>query len=131
MGSDAFKFYLTLLRFPTNEILSKFFSCNSCVSTIPDGSLRWSGVVMDGTATGILSKLPRFEMSTKVLPSVKSTKQLQFTLGRKLHRDFLDSIFTSAKRNEGKIVYCVDHLRSVAPDANELYETFLTSSTIE
>ncbi len=61
MASDAFSIYLKLVEFSFKEILKKLFSSRACQYLVNDGTSRWESVAIDGTATGILNKLYRFE----------------------------------------------------------------------
>ena len=101
MSNDAFKIYLQLMAFPVRGVLAKLSSCRTWQSLMEGGSSKWEAVIMDGTVTGILKKLPRFQRPTEIFPSMKSTSHLQFILQTKMQRDFLDAIFMSAKRKKG------------------------------
>ena len=129
MANGAFSMYLKLLQFPTDDVLRKIFSCKTCQTSLEDGTTRWEAVVIDETATGILNKLPGFERPTQVLLFMNKTSHLQFLLLTKVHRDFLDAIFVAAKRNEGRIEYNVEYLKSVQQHADGLILFFMRTCT--
>ncbi len=57
-ANDAFCKFLMLLRFPNNNDLIDLFNCEACTSKEGPDIRRMEAVVMDGTALGILGKLP-------------------------------------------------------------------------
>ena len=72
MGNRAISLYLKTLGFPSDSILNSFISCTSCFRIQGDDFKRWDGVVMDGTATGILEKLSTFHNPKEVIQAIKN-----------------------------------------------------------
>lgn len=67
-----------------------------------NGARRWDGIVMYGTARGILKKLPKDQRPTVMMRGVKNISDMHFIMPMAPHREFIDAIFLSAKHNEGK-----------------------------
>ncbi len=118
MDSDDFNFLVTLLQFPFDSILRKFFTCSWYQFITMDGSIRSDGVIMDGTDIGILNKLP------VTLPYIRSWSPPQFILATKLRRDFLDAIFISGNKNKEEMAYPDEFLKSIEPHASRLFPCF-------
>ncbi len=60
-ANEALCKFLMLLRFPSGRDFNDLFSCESCTVRDANGNERMEGVVMDGTAMGILGTLPQFQ----------------------------------------------------------------------
>ena len=108
MGNVAFTSFLRLLRFSDVSILKSIFSCKSCTGTNEANLRHWSAVVMDGTATGILGKLPKFQRPTVVMAPIKNASSKQYIMPTAPHRDFLDHLLMVGKKNEGKNEFPLD-----------------------
>ena len=72
LSNDAFTMLLKTLRFPDDNDLFELFSCSTCENEDDDeaGSRYFDGVVMDGTALGILECLPEFVRNTQLISVV-------------------------------------------------------------
>ena len=101
MGNVAFTSFLKKLEFPSKEVLHGLFSCNTCMEFDENGLRRWKGLVMDGTATGILSKLPKYHRPTVKIQGIKNISTLQYIIPMATFREFVDAIFISGKHCEG------------------------------
>lgn len=108
MGNLAFNAFLRTVKFSKNSDLHDLFSCRTCKVIDSSGVERWTGVVMDGTATGILSKLPTFNRPICIVPRMKGTATDQYLMPPPVLREFTDSIFKSAKKNEGRLLFEVE-----------------------
>ena len=72
------------LRFPNVEDTFDFFTCLKCESRTTDGTKVMDGVVMDGSAVGILRNLPRFERFTRLAePATRSADKQYITRNEK------------------------------------------------
>ena len=78
--NEAFCKYLMILLFPNNEDLSDLFSCSSCTLQEENGSKIMEGVVMDGTALGILGRLPSFQRIICTVPIAKRIAVEQYIM---------------------------------------------------
>lgn len=74
---------------------------------------------MDGKAAGILGSLPSFQRVRTVLPIFNGIAEHQYLIRTPKHRAFLDSVFRSAKRQDGTRSFSVrlkpklwDHVES-------------------
>ncbi len=65
-GNEAFSAFLKTLKFVKEEHLHDLFSCRNFEKNSGAGTREIDGVVMDGTALGILGKLPTFHLHKKL-----------------------------------------------------------------
>lgn len=72
------------------------FSCSECETVLEDGSHFFKGVVLHGTETGVLSKLPDFNRPSVVVEPVTGTAPHQFLIPISRFRRVLDSIYRAA-----------------------------------
>lgn len=86
IANDAFSRFLKLLRFSTEDAVKKLFTCKKCTQLLPNGQLRWSGILMNGTATGILDVLPDFHCETRVLIALNRISEIQYIIPTPKHR---------------------------------------------
>lgn len=104
LGASCFSAYLITLRLSSDEQAAKLFSCVSCEkSTSPQGEEdskkgRLDAVVMDGTAVGILKKLPTFIRPMQTVPLVEKCNREQFLLHTASLQNWLDIVFAAAAR---------------------------------
>jgi len=124
MANEAFGLYLKSLRFPSKHDLQDLFSCTQCELKDPNGQRQWKGVVMDGTATGILNSLPKFNRPTSIVQAIKGISDMQYIMPPPKLREFTDCMFLSAKKNEGKIQFYLDLSKRIRNQAEELRKTF-------
>ncbi len=68
-ANDAINAYMLLIRFSEQEI-NEIFTCSNCEEKLTNGSKRMSGVVMNGTAAGVLGVLLNFHRNKTVVPPV-------------------------------------------------------------
>ena len=98
-ANEALCKFLMLLRFPNSTDLFQLFSCESCTVKDSSGNERMGAVVMDGTALGILGKLPVFERVSSTAPPVPHISKQQFIMKKPKNRAFVDGILISARQN--------------------------------
>ena len=85
------------LSFPKDDNVFKLFSCSKCERTLDDGSKRMNGVVMDGSAVGILGKLPKFQRIDFQMNVIPRIADRQYIMGVSKSRRFIDAIMISEK----------------------------------
>ena len=108
MGNVVFNAFLKTLRFSNNLDLTELFSCQTCLIDDANGNTQWTGVVMGGTATGILNKLPRFYRPTHVVPKMKSKSSVQYIMLPFSLSEFADMVCTLAKKYDGADMFHVE-----------------------
>ena len=80
-GNEAFSAFLMTLKFPKERGIFDLFSCSKCERTLEDGSKRMDGVLMDGSAIGIIGKLSNFKHVThlmNVVPRISDRQHVYF-----------------------------------------------------
>ena len=97
-GNVGFNAFLKTFRFSNNLDLTELFSCRTCLIDDGNGNTQWTGVVMDVTATGIVSKLPRFHRPTHVVPKMKGKSSAQYIMPPFSLGEFSEMVFTLAKK---------------------------------
>ena len=97
-GNEAFSAFLTTLQFPQDDHVFALFSCKKCERTLSTGEKCMDAVVMDGSAVGILGRLPEFKRLTSVVKSVPRVSDRQYVMATPKSRMFVDSVLVSAKR---------------------------------
>ena len=98
-GNEALCRFLMLLRFPNSCDFTELFTCNECTNRDLPGKERMDTVVMDGTALGILGKLPPFERNSSIVPAVSRIPRHKYIMRTPKNRAFVDGIFLSARKN--------------------------------
>ena len=78
--NEVFTLFLKSLKFPRDENLIEIFSCSTCETRDTDGERVLKGVVMDGTALGILGTPPNFSRDMKVVMPVKGVPDKQYII---------------------------------------------------
>ena len=101
IGNVGFNAFLKTLRFSNNLDLTELFSCLTCLIDDGNGNTQWTGIVMDGAATGILNKPPRFHRPTHVVPRMKGKSSAQYIMPPFSLREFAEVVFTLAKKYDG------------------------------
>ena len=91
-GNEAFSAFLMTLEFPNEADMDNLFSCDTCEKLLPNGEMQMDGVVMDGTAMGILGTLPTFVRPNSVLLPVSSVADRQYIMRSPKLRQFVESI---------------------------------------
>lgn len=59
-ANSAFSSFLRTIEYPSSEKISSMFTCSTCEKQNEEGKSVLRAVVLDGTATGVLGKLPAF-----------------------------------------------------------------------
>ena len=70
VSNDAFNMFLNTLRFYTESSLKGLFSFRIHQVQEDATDKIWTGIVMNGTVTGILGMLPKFEQPLEAVPAV-------------------------------------------------------------
>ena len=130
MGNVAFHIFLKTLRFSNTSDLHDLFSCRTCKKNTSDGVSRWKVVVMDGTAIGILSRLAKFHRPSLVIPRIRGNATEKYLMSPPSLLEFTDSIFKSAKKNEGSQIFEVDISPTLNKNLQILVETFFHQATL-
>ena len=89
------------LTFPNQSDLNDLFSCKTWERVSSDGRKRFDGIVMDGTAMGILGNLPNFVRIKSHFPRVPNISNRQYIMRTPRLRHLVDSIMVSAKLSSG------------------------------
>ena len=124
MGNVSFNTLLRTLRFSKASNLFDLFLYRTCKTNTSAGISRWKGVVIDGTATGILSRLPKFHRPSLVIRRMRGNTSEQYLMSPPLLWEFTDSIFKSAKKNEGRPFFEVETSPVMNKNLQILVETF-------
>ena len=95
VSASCFAAYLHVLQLPTEEKLGSIFTCESCEENLENGGRRLKSVVMDGTAVGILRKLPKFTRISQLVRKVDRCTRPQFLLRTPQVELLVDEIFYS------------------------------------
>ena len=82
------------------------------------------GIMIDGTATGILYKLPKFNRPSCVIHRMRGPASEQYLMLPPALRKFTDAIFKSAKKNEGRKVFEVEMNIALKKNLCTLVESF-------
>jgi len=106
-GSKAFTCFLARLKFPAKNELDALFSCETCSSRDLDGVPYFDSMVMDGTATGILGTLPKFQRRTLTVAAPRSLPSHQYLLPPPKLRAFINEIIIGANSNESVEYFAV------------------------
>ena len=99
--NDVYTAFLGNLYFPNESYLNDLFSSMKCERIASDRKKRFDGIVMDGTAMGILGKLPEFVRVKSRFSRVQNLSNKQYIIRTPRLREFVDSILTSAKQSFG------------------------------
>ena len=131
--NEVFSLFLKSLKFPRNENLFELFSCSTCETRDSDGKRVLKGVVMDGTALGILGTLPNFSRHTKVVMPLKGVPNEQYIIRDAKLRGFAESILVSAKYSGEKDMVLVRLKLSLRRKQDSLFRKLfsLESSDVE
>jgi len=127
-ANEAFSEFLLKLRFPREEDLHQLFSCATCEKETLDGQKRMDGIVMDGTALGILGTLPNFNRAINVVEAVQRVPKRQYIMPTPIYRGFVDSILSSAMRAHGAVAFTVDLKKALWDKRNTLIPLFFTET---
>ena len=130
MGNVAFHTFLKTLRFSNTSDLHDLFSCRTCKRNTSDGMSRWKFVAMDGTAIGILSRLAKLHRPSLVLQRIRGNATEKYLMSPPSLWEFTDTIFKSAKKNEGSPVFEVDVSPALNKNIQILVETFFHQATL-
>lgn len=130
-GNEAFNSFLMTLCFPKDQDVFELFSCATCERTMKDGSKRIDGVVMDGSAVGILGKLPNFQRVTHQINAVSRIADREYIMRTSTSRRFIDSIMVCAKNYDVCGLFNVPFKNGLWIRRQELVERFFNSIPCE
>lgn len=82
-------------------------SCQTC-ETNDDGNLRFKALIMDGTATRVLGKLPNFVRPKLHVEKETSTGKAQYIVGHRPARSFVNKFFKEALKSHAKGCFTID-----------------------
>ena len=108
MGNIGFNSFFRTLRLSNNLDLTELFSCRTCLIDDVNENTQCTGIVMDGIATGILNKLPRFHQPIHIVPKMKGKSSAHYTMPPFSLREFADMFFTLAKKYDGADMFNVE-----------------------
>ena len=110
------------LSFPKDDHMFELFSCTRSEELLPDSTKRMSGVLMEGSAIGILGNLLNFERNASQVRAVHFVPDRQYIMRTSKSRQFVYLIMISERqanergnldvRLEKKLSYVPDALRS-------------------
>lgn len=126
-ANEAFNKYLVTLWFPDDD-LNALFTCTKCERTWPDGTKQMDGIVMDGTAAGILEELPKFVRVQRSIPSISSVAEVQYLMPTPMLRAFIDAIFRAAPSARDETTFAVRLKPYLWEKVNELRDRFFKAS---
>ncbi len=104
-ADEAFTSFLMILRFPREEDIHMLFSRKNCERESSTGERMLDAVVMEGTAMGILGRLPEFERRTCEIEPVKNVTKRQYIMRNAKHRQFVDVILASALKIQNRMMF--------------------------
>ena len=84
------------LAFPNDEDSYDLFSSSKCERTLRDGTKRMAGAAMDGSAVGILGKLPNFKQIIHQINIVLCIGNPQYVMRTSKSRRSIECILVSA-----------------------------------
>lgn len=114
-ASDVFGAFLSTLQYAGDDVLRGLFSCQECEYIDEDGNIRIKGIVMDGTATGILGQLPSFDRPSTVIEPASDTAKQQYIFSVARLRKFFDDLFRSSLSST-----CCDYFSVESPDSRSV-----------
>ena len=124
VANDAFAAFLCTLQFPSEQDLSRLFSCSTCEKELPSGERVMDGVVMDGTAVGILDKLPQFQRDINLILPVPRVPDRQYIMRTAKYRAFIESVLLSARHANDDGVFSVPLKTKLWKSKEELISRF-------
>lgn len=84
---------------------------------------------MDGTAAGMLGKLPSFQRQAAIIPHPgKSIPEKQYLIGTPIQREFIDSTSRSSQKNLNESVFDVELEAKLHNRLTELIQLFFDES---
>lgn len=129
LGASAFAKFLKTLEFPTEKVLFQLFSCETCEKKQDDGTRRLDAVVMDGTAVGVLKRLPKFDRLHQLVPRVDKCTRKQFLIDTPQVQSLVDSIFRNSARKAADKNDAVIVVPLTAPIIEKNIQGFLFEGT--
>lgn len=92
----AFIAFVSTLVVLSGVNLCELFKCETCETKHLDRTNRIAGIVLDGTATGLLGELPSYECKNFQVFATTDCSKHQFIVQESTHISFLNkSIFSS------------------------------------
>ncbi len=82
--------------------MHELFSCRNCERNSSNGGRTLDGVVMNGTAMGILGKLPKFERRSREMNPVKPVAKRQYFMCNAKFRHFVDAILVASSTSRNR-----------------------------
>lgn len=128
--NDGLSLFLNLLRFSVKDSVRKPFTRNSCMHSLPNGWVPWDEIVMDDTATGILSILLEFHWQVRVLNWLKMFSKVHYTIPIPKHREFIDHIFRNPEKQERKSNFGLAMTEELCNNSSYLVRIFLSFKNI-
>ncbi len=120
-ANTCFSAFLRTLAVPEGQELDNIFRCTQC----QDGTGRLNAIVMDGTATGILGRLPKYDRPSLGLQAARNSSLTQYVVQNAKIRKFLESFCSFAKSPNSDGVFIVtiggENRRSVWDAAEILF----------
>lgn len=128
LSNEAFTSFLKTLRFTREGDLFELFSCPDCEKRDADGNRYFDGIVMDGTALGILRTLPNFIRQAEIVSAVTRVPDRQYLIREPKIRSFIDSLLVAAKSSNEDGLFSVSLKLSLWQKRHSLIERLLTNS---
>lgn len=73
--------------------VSALFGCKTCDKPMSGGTMQYNAIGLDGTATGIVGKLPKFPRPTYTVKPARYTSNHQYLIRKAKTRSILRAIF--------------------------------------
>lgn len=100
-GNRAFSLFLLKIEYPSDENVNILFTCSKCEKFNSNGERVLIAVVLAGTATGILGKLPVFDRPKTRVYGADNTARPQYVLPHTNIRLFLNAFLSQMGRSSG------------------------------
>ena len=130
-ANEALCNFLMLLRLPSRSDFNDLFSCVSCKVIDTSGDERVEGVVMGGTAMGILRALPQFERVSLTISPIPHISKKQYLMRAPRNRAFVDGILISARQNLADSEFIPIISAKQKTSRNALYNKFFYTALME
>lgn len=108
MGNKAFSNFLSCIEYPAEDSLHKMFSCMTCEKVDDKGRRVLRAVFLDGTAIGVLGKLPNFELPKKLIQRANVHGRHEYIIPNSFVRGFIYSIFNKMMHSQSDYKFEVE-----------------------
>lgn len=117
--SNTFAIFLRVIEYPPDVLNDKVFRCTTGETSDASGKVMMYGLVIDGTATGILGDLPKLQRPQININAAKGTASQQFIFRHQHVRRYFVTMFKLAKKFEYHSQFAMDLLTKSIVDIVE------------